>query len=158
MPSPFFWNHFGGLIASVPLALSSATTPLRLRSAHGKNNEKGKAASLVLGFLAAPLVPLAAATMVFPRQAYISDALSNMLTAGFYLVVGVPVFVLLRRRGILNTLSMSLSGLVIGALAALLFRWPHQSATYDILVMAPTGFVSAMVFWVIWRMGTWEAA
>lgn len=126
---------------------------------------KQKAASLVLGFLAAPLVPLAVATVVFPRQAYIGDALSNMLTAGFYLValaytlvVGVPVFVSLRRRGILNTLSMSLSGLVIGALAALLFRWPHQSATDDILVLAPTGFVSAMVFWVIWRMGTREAA
>ena len=117
----------------------------------------------VLAFLAAPWVPaIVGATGTPITNASFATDLPNRLPLAlvfvFYsyaaiFVLAVPVYVALRRFGLVNVWSILAAGVLGGAVVAMLIRQPSFVTVSDFVSTCSMGLGSAVVFWLIWRTG-----
>src|SRR5438270_11610100 len=115
----------------------------------------------VLAFLAAPWVPaIVGATGTPITNASFATDLPNRLPLTlvfvFYsyaaiFVLAVPVYVALRRFGLVNVWSILAAGVLGGAVVAMLIRQPSFVTVSDFVSTCSMGLGSAVVFWLIWR-------
>lgn len=66
-------------------------------------------------------------------------------------VIGFPLYLLLRRHGLANAITCSLSGLAIGVGHSTLFALPKSVRPEECFISGATGIVSALVFWFVQR-------
>jgi ABC-type transport system involved in multi-copper enzyme maturation permease subunit len=72
----------------------------------------------------------------------------------FALVLGVPAFLLLLRFNALSWWTLTVVGMLVGALAAVVLRLPSDFHAPDLLVTVPVGGVAALGFWLVWRQAS----
>ena len=77
-----------------------------------------------------------------------------LFTAAPLIVVGTPIYLVLRRFDGLNVWSILASGAGAGSLAAIGLRLPSLPTTHDIELCACVGTLTSLVFWLIWRPKT----
>ena len=113
-----------------------------------------KRVSATLGFLIAPLFA-ALALVIIETATKDSTDLTGMLgwalifyfyTLSVTLIIGLPVYFLLRRSTKITWWSTSLVGIFSGVAMAVVFK------PLTLLVIA-IGGLSGLVFWAIWRSG-----
>jgi hypothetical protein len=125
-------------------------------------------ARIALGVVAAPLVPAAAlaiATMPVagPLEVYVFSmvgwAIAGYVAAiGVALVLGLPLFFLLRRFGLAAWWSASIAGFAFGAGAVLLITAGGFAYPGYLWLWGATGAAAALLFWAIWQLGGKKAA
>ena len=74
-------------------------------------------------------------------------------SAAATLFFGMPVFFLLRHFNLINWWSSISSGLFVGGLTGVVLRLPNSSRFQDLLLPMAIGSTSALVFWLIYRLG-----
>ena len=115
-----------------------------------------KNVATILGFLIAPLF----AAIVFPAIDVVEGDLGLLdaatygwvlifyfYTLGVTLIIGLPVYLLLNRFGKVTWWTALLTGLFCGAVMVFIFD------SMELAVIAPLGGLSALIFWLIWRLG-----
>ena len=111
----------------------------------------------VLGFVAAAIFPAIVLAVTSPiTEGRLVGALGILplllvFSCGAVLLLGLPLFLLLRRFRLVRWWSAIASGLVIGALVAVITRAPGVVKPGDFIVMVPLGGATAFLFWLIWR-------
>ncbi|WP_143154133.1 hypothetical protein [Rhodanobacter sp. OK091] len=85
-------------------------------------------------------------------------AIVYVYSCGLMALFGVPAYFLLRRKNLVRWWSSLFIGLLVGALMATVIRLPNQPRVEDLLVMALTGALAGLVFWLIWSRGVDPAA
>jgi hypothetical protein len=91
------------------------------------------------------------------QEPFNTDIVSVLgLTAVFYPyvlvlggLVGLPLFLILRRIGMVRWWSATLGGALAGAAAAYLVRGYFYPKDFAVLV--PEGAAAGFVFWLVWR-------
>jgi ABC-type branched-subunit amino acid transport system permease subunit len=79
--------------------------------------------------------------------------------AGFFfsilpmVLLAVPMYSLLNRRGLVNLWTCIVSGVLSGAVFGAVLRLPSPPRAGDVLVMASIGASAALGFWLVWRTG-----
>jgi hypothetical protein len=129
----------------------------------------------ILAFLIAPLVT-AIAVGAWSMPYYSGDKLSGAIlgfvvfTAIGYefallasLVLGLPVFLLLKWLGLIRWWTSGIVGLLIGLVAGVAINWgPYHDLNFagwvkaffqNLVFLGLLGFISAFIFWAIWRLG-----
>lgn len=114
----------------------------------------------ILGFLIAPLVPVVIGTAIsLPSKSAdlglfaIMGAIVYVYSCGLTVLFGVPAYLLLSKKNLVRWWSTLLVGLLVGILVATVFRLPNQPRVEDLFVMALTGALAGLVFWLIWSRG-----
>lgn len=114
----------------------------------------------VLGFLIAPFVPVVVGTAIKPPSKpeelgtfLVIGAIVYIYSCGLMAIFGVPAYLLLSRRNLVRWWSALLVGLLVGIFMGTIFRLPNQPRLEDLFVMALTGALAGLVFWLIWSRG-----
>jgi hypothetical protein len=114
--------------------------------------------AVLLGFLAASLIPPAVMSFGFPLNddrtigtAFVSFLIVYPFSAGFVLLLGGPAFLLLRPFRPGRWWSVLAVGFLLGILVAVALRLPGQPNPRDVLLTGPLAAASTFVFWLIWR-------
>ena len=116
----------------------------------------------IIGFLAAAVLPalmFGLLTPVLTRGSINTDLRSvlglSLLAYPFAclaeLVFAVPGFLALSLLNLVRWWTAVASGLLIGAIVDLVIGFPTPVQPRALLLMAATGGVSALIFWLIWR-------
>ena len=112
-----------------------------------------------LGFLVAALLPAVAGALLTPAVRGDIQALLGMtvvflfFSAAAIALFGVPAFLLLHRFGLVRWWSAMGAGVLLGAIIGVAIRLPGTPQLQDLAVMALMGAASALVFWLVWRLG-----
>src|SRR3569833_339909 len=114
----------------------------------------------LIAFLAAALVPSVIAAIATPLAPTpdIPGTIGLVPVFLFFsalptIVFGLPMYLLLHHFRLVRFWSTSGVGFCIGALMAVMTRSPGTAREREILIMAATGAVSGLVFWLVWRPG-----
>jgi hypothetical protein len=118
----------------------------------------------IVGFIVASLIPAIAFALVNP----LTDRGSAKSFLGwvfvFYLYsflvtlfMGVPVFLVLRRFGLIRWWSALASGSAIGSLVVVLVN-PSAAASRDMVLAVGAGALAALGFWAVWMLGKGDKA
>ena len=115
----------------------------------------------IAGFLVAPFASafmLWAAGVLWRNEDPIATLglipILYLFAAAPLVIVGTPIYLVLRRLDCLNVWSILVSGACIGALASIGLRLPSPPTTHDIELFACVGTLTSLVFWFIWRPKT----
>lgn len=108
----------------------------------------------VLAFLAASLVPALIGVALTPQPGkalffFAFYCFSLLATVLF----GAPTFLLLLYLRLVRWWTGILAGLSIGIIVGAVIRLPSPPETNDILIMAISGSIAGLVFWVVWALG-----
>lgn len=71
---------------------------------------------------------------------------------------GMPAFFALSRFRLVKWWTTLLVGFVLGTLVAIVMRLPNPVDLHDVVTFAPMAAGSALVFWLIWRLGNGPGA
>ena len=112
----------------------------------------------LLGFLAASLLPAVFQATVFPLSgerdvASISATflVAYWFSALFVGILGVPMFLILRRLGLVSWWSAAIGGTLGGVMVPfILINNPEVAVLTRFTVL---GAVSGLLFWTCWRLG-----
>ncbi|WP_144436682.1 hypothetical protein [Lysobacter antibioticus] len=74
-------------------------------------------------------------------------------TLPFSLLIGGPAILILDKFGMINILSSSLSGFIIGIIATIVIRFPGWPEFGDFIGNCLIGIISGVVFWLVWVFG-----
>lgn len=118
-----------------------------------------KITAAVTGVLVAPLVPATVVALGMPITGDSWDIVNRVVMIPFFygysvaaaMLLGVPIFLLFLRFGLLRWWSTIAAGIAIGAAVAFIV-FSHLTVS-GLIIMALHGGVSAFVFWLIWRLG-----
>lgn len=69
------------------------------------------------------------------------------------ILFGVPIFLILNRFKLIKWWSTLSAGMLIGALATIIFSFPNEIQFKALLTMSSMGGASAFFFWLIWSLG-----
>ena len=115
----------------------------------------------ILAAVAAPFVPAFFGALGTPiaRESFNTDIASVLgLTVVFYPfafvlgnAIGLPLFFILRRQGLVRWWSATAVGALAGAFAAVATR--GEIYLPDFPVLMPEGALAGLVFWALWRLG-----
>jgi hypothetical protein len=113
----------------------------------------------IVGFVVASMIP-AIVFSAFTPLVERSDIVGRIgLFPGFYLfsasatvLVALPTFFLFLRFNLVRWWSVLGVGFAIGALMAIIVRWPTQPR--EVIIMGGIGVLSALGFWVVWTRGS----
>lgn len=130
------------------------------KSAHVQNRlDMNKAVSVLLGFLAAPLIPAAYYGVLFPLSGN-RDVVSVVgtfvvayllsVTGGLFL--GGPIFLLLNKLSLVRWWSAVCSGALLGMLLRIVVT-PRNLDFPSSLLFIVFGGIGGLVFWTFWRIG-----
>ena len=112
-----------------------------------------------MGFLVAPLVAAIVSAALSPITGGDIGAKIGLVPI-FYVFalaasgfLGLPTFLVLRHFGLINWRSSLVVGAVIGAIVAVILRFPSAVEPGDFQFLVPMGTVFALCFWACWRLG-----
>jgi hypothetical protein len=131
-----------------------------LKSAHVQNREDmNKFVSVMLGFLAAPLIPAIYYGILYPLGGN-RDPVSVVgtfvvaylvaVTGGVFL--GVPIFLLLNKLSLIRWWSAVCSGSLLGMVLRIAIT-PRNLDFHSSLLFIVFGGIGGLVFWTFWRIG-----
>lgn len=110
------------------------------------------------GFLVASAIPAAIFSTLWPldethRIGSIASSfvVAYPFSAAATILLGLPTFLLLRPFRPGQWWSVLAAGFLLGTIASILIRLPGQPDLADVLKNGPTGAVTALVFWLIWK-------
>jgi hypothetical protein len=113
----------------------------------------------IVGFLFAPLLaavvcavasPLAGGSLFSSIGLVPVVYLFAFVASGF---LGLPIFLVLHRLGLVRWWSASLAGAVVGAAVAIALVLPNPPKPMNLAFLVGVGIGSALSFWAIWRLG-----
>lgn len=118
-----------------------------------------KITATATGFLIAPLVPATVIALGMPITGDSLDIVNRVVMIPFFygysvaaaMLLGLPIFLLLLRFGLLRWWSTIAAGIMIGAVVAFIL-FSHLTVS-SLLIMVLHGGVSAFIFWLIWQRG-----
>lgn len=70
------------------------------------------------------------------------------------ILFGLPIFLLFRRYNVVKWWSTLGAGIIVGALAAVIFMLPNAVQIGGLITMSVMGGASSFVFWLIWNLGS----
>ena len=110
----------------------------------------------VLGFALAPLVPAGVFSMTSPGltdggwlTAILFIPIFYTFTLFFTAVLGVPLYLCLRRWGLVTWWSALMGGAAVGSAVLMALQATAEAAFFG----AGVGATEALAFWTIWRLG-----
>lgn len=118
-----------------------------------------QSARATLGFLVAPLVAAVACAVASPLSDGPAGIAFGLIPVFYFFAVmasgflGFPAFLVLRRLGLVRWWSASLTGAVVGAVAAAALASPGSPRAESLLFLVTVGIGSALSFWAIWWSG-----
>lgn len=129
--------------------------------ANNKVHIMTKNKSTIIAFLVAPLIPAS----IGITQTAVFGSLNLTTFFGllpiFYLFsvmatvfFGAPLFLIFRRYKMISWLSSLVVGIVVGALAALIFFPANTVQISGLILMSSTGGAAGLFFWLIWSFGS----
>jgi hypothetical protein len=118
-----------------------------------------KAAVAAVGFLSASLLPAVVFAVLTPilgdRFSIVQLGLVPVFfvfSAAAVLLIGTPMFLILRALHLVNWWSALVAGCLGGAIVSVILRLPAHPVPGDFLIDCPTGAASAFVFWLILKI------
>lgn len=119
-----------------------------------------KESATILGFLVASSVPAILLAVFTPLSGtFTLDALMGTFVVAYLfsaiatVVFGVPIFLVIRKLGVVTWWTAILGGFVAGVLVTVVIRLPSPPVVNDVLLNGPIGAVAAFAFWLVWRLG-----
>lgn len=124
------------------------------------NSSSGKYTATLTAFVLAPLV----SALIFPfistalHDIDIVDFMVSVLLFYFFcslatLVLGMPLYLLLRRFKLVAWWSTTLSGIIIGAIVAILVSLQNPVHERSLAFFCGIGAVTGLAFWLIRYLG-----
>lgn len=117
-----------------------------------------KVNSTILGFLLAPLISAVLLTIAAGGNIGYLASLGLLpaiyiFALGVALVIGLPAYLLINHFGKVSWWSALIVGFTCGVVGSIVYQLPNELRITDFLLMVPAGGLSALFFWVIWRLG-----
>jgi hypothetical protein len=114
---------------------------------------KGELIATFVGFVVAAAIP--AGILAWTDEGFSIGwfAIAYVFAIGFVSILGVPAFLLLRPLRLGHWWSVGAAGMLLGFGVATLLRSFNAPEFRELLVTGALGGLSAIVFWLIWRLG-----
>ena len=116
--------------------------------------------AIILGFLIAPMVPVAGAAVLSPpsnaEDLYLLAVMSAIVYVyGLFLtgVLALPAYLILRRFNLVNFLTSVITGLLISLIFSIVIHIQNVTTFEDSFVKSCSGACAGFVFWLFWRAG-----
>ena len=114
--------------------------------------------AIVVGFIVASIVPMAGLSVVTLVEGVYSVGeiapwflVLYPFSAAATVLLGLPAFLLLRPFRPGHWWSVSIAGLLLGILVAIILRLPHRPNPHDFPLYGALGALATLAFWGIWR-------